>query len=90
MKKKGKYKKYRPGDHIHILVTKDFADTATEFFGICKDEHFNPSEVIRSVMAEWVSRQVELKKLLREREITKSDFMKKMAAAYEEDVLYKK
>jgi ABC-type proline/glycine betaine transport system substrate-binding protein len=89
-KKRGKYKKCRPGDHIHILVTKDFADTATEFFRICKDENFNPSEVIRSAMAEWVNRQQELKKLLRERNITKSDFMKQMAAAYEEDILYRK
>ena len=91
MDKKGvKYKKSKPGDHIHILVTKDFADTATEFFRICKDEHFNPSEIIRAAMAEWVIRQQELKRLLRERDISKSDFMKKMATAYEEAVLYKK
>lgn len=90
VKKKGRYKKYKPGDHIHILVTKDFADMATEFFRTCKDEHFNPSEVIRSAMADWVSSQQELKKLIKEREITKGDFMKKMASAYEEDILYKK
>ena len=89
-KKRGKYKKCRPGDHIHILVTKDFTDTATEFFRICKDEHFNPSEIIRSAMAEWVGRQQELKKMLRERDISKGDFMKQMATAYEEAILYKK
>jgi hypothetical protein len=71
-------------------VTKDFADTATEFFKICKDEHYNPSEIIRSAMAEWVDRQKELQKLLKERNISKSDFMKQMADAYEEAVLYRK
>jgi ABC-type proline/glycine betaine transport system substrate-binding protein len=90
VKKGDKYKNYKPGDHIHILVTKDFAETATEFFMICKDEHFNPSEIIRSSMAEWVTRQKELQKWLRERNISKSDFMKQMAEAYEEAILYKK
>ena len=89
-KKRSKYKKCKPGDHIHILVTKDFAETATEFFRVCKEEHFNPSEIIRSAIAEWVSRQQELKRMLRERDISKSDFMKQMATAYEEAILYKK
>ncbi len=86
----GKYKVCKPGDHIHILVTKDFVDTATEFFRICSEEHYNPSEIIRSTMAEWVNRQKELQRLLKERNISKSDFMKQMADAYEEAVLYKK
>jgi hypothetical protein len=41
-------------------------------------------------MAEWVTRQKELQKWLRERNISKSDFMKQMAEAYEEAILYKK
>ncbi len=85
-----KYKNCKPGDHIHILVTRDFAEMATEFFKICKDEHFNPSEIIRSAMGEWVDRQQELQRLLRDRNISKSDFMKQMAEAYEEAILYKK
>ena len=89
-KKEGKYKNCKPGDHIHILVTKDFTDTATEFFRICKDEHFNPSEIIRSAIADWVSRQEERKRLLRERNISKSEFMRQMADAYEEAILYEK
>ena len=85
-----KYKNCKPGDHIHILVTKDFVDTATLFFRICKDEHYNPSEIIRSAIAKWVSGQQEKKRLLLERSISNSDFMKQMADAYEEAVLYKK
>jgi hypothetical protein len=90
MPKKGnEYKKSKPGDHIHILVTKDFTETATEFFKICKDEHYNPSGVIRSSIAEWVERQKELQRLIKERNITKSEFMKQMAEAYEEAILNK-
>ena len=90
VKKEDKYKNCKPGDHIHILVTRDFADTATQFFKICKDEHFNPSEIIRSAIADWVSRQEERKRLLRERNISKSEFMRQMADAYEEAILYEK
>jgi ABC-type proline/glycine betaine transport system substrate-binding protein len=90
VKKGDKHKNYKPGDHIHILVTKDFAATATEFFKMCKDGHFNPSEIIRAGMAEWVDRQQELQQWLSERNISKGDFMKKLADAYEEAILYKK
>lgn len=90
MGKKEKYKTCRPGDHIHILVTRDFTDTATQFFRICKDEHFNPSEIIRSAIADWVSTQKEKKRVLSERNIDNSNFMKEMADAYEEAILYRK
>jgi hypothetical protein len=89
-KRRGKRKICKPGDHIHILVTKDFADTATDFFRICKDEHYNPSELIRSLISDWVIRQHELKKMLKEKDITKSEFMKEMATAYEEAILYRR
>ena len=83
------YKKCKPGDHVHILVTKNFTDTATEFFKICKDEHYNPSEVIRSSIAEWVEKQKEMQKILKERNIGKSEFIRQMAEAYEEAILHK-
>ena len=88
-KNKKDYKKCKPGDHIHILVTKNFTDTATEFFKICKDEHYNPSEVIRSSIADWVEKQKELQRILKERNIGKSEFMRQMAEAYEEAILHK-
>jgi hypothetical protein len=88
-KNKKDYKKCKPGDHIHILVTKNFTDVATEFFMICKDEHYNPSEVIRSSIADWVEKQKELQRILKERNIGKSEFMRQMAEAYEEAILHK-
>lgn len=56
-------KKFRQGDQIHIVVTSDFADTANQFYKICKDNHFNASEVIRSTIKSWVREQVEMIKL---------------------------
>lgn len=50
-------KVYRSGDQIHIAVTQQFERTATEFFEFCNDNHYNPSEVIRSSMEQWLKRQ---------------------------------
>lgn len=47
-------KHYKTGDHIHIIVTRDFAQTATEFFAFCRKHHFNPSEVIRANLKSWL------------------------------------
>ncbi|MGA1865859.1 MAG: hypothetical protein ACMUFK_00160 [Thermoplasmatota archaeon] len=57
-------KVYRSGDQIHIAVTRNFEDTATEFFRFCKDNHYNPSEVIRSCMEQWLNRQQRIKEML--------------------------
>lgn len=59
-------KKYRSGDQIHIAVTQNFEDVATDFFQFCNENHYNPSEVIRSTMEQWLSRQKRLKELMEE------------------------
>ncbi len=53
----GKQKKFKQGDQIHIVVTTDFAQTANQFYDICKKNHFNASEVIRSSIGSWVTEQ---------------------------------
>jgi hypothetical protein len=52
------YKTYKPGDPIHIVVTQDFVDTANDFFSYCKDKGYNPSQIIRQAMGEWLRNQV--------------------------------
>lgn len=52
--KKRKYKQYQAGDQINIAVTKDFAPVAEEFFRFCEEHQFNPSEVIRTAIANWL------------------------------------
>ena len=69
MKSRSK-KEYRSGDQIHVAVTQNFEETATEFFGFCKDNHYNPSEVIRSCMEQWLMRQKRI------REVVDQDFEK--------------
>ena len=57
-------KVYRSGDQIHIAVTRNFEDTATDFFRFCKNNHYNPSEVIRSCMEDWLKRHQRIKEML--------------------------
>ncbi|HHD15577.1 MAG TPA: hypothetical protein ENK47_02595 [Euryarchaeota archaeon] len=57
-------KVYKSGDQIHIAVTQNFEETATEFFKFCKDNHYNPSEVIRSCMEQWLDKQVRIKEIM--------------------------
>jgi cyclophilin family peptidyl-prolyl cis-trans isomerase len=57
-------KTYRSGDQIHIAVTQNFEETATEFFQFCKDNHYNPSEVIRSCMEQWLQKQQRIKEMM--------------------------
>ena len=65
---KDKLKRYKSGDQVHITVTKDFEDIATEFFKMCRDLDANPSKVIRSGMAAWVERQKEIARALKDSE----------------------
>ena len=51
------YKNYRPGDPIHIVVTQDFVDDANKFFTYCRDKGFNPSQIIRQAMVDWLLRE---------------------------------
>jgi hypothetical protein len=49
-------KPYNAGDQIHITVTQDFAEMATDFFRFCKKYHYSPSDVIRGCMMTWLKR----------------------------------
>lgn len=67
-RKKDGYKKYGPGDPIHIVVTQDFVETANDFFSYCRDHGYNPSQIIRQTMADWLKRQNREKDLEEETE----------------------
>lgn len=58
------YKSYKAGDPIHIVVTQDFVEDANRFFSYCRVKGFNPSEIIRQAMVDWMVNQhkVELQK----------------------------
>ncbi|UCE73619.1 MAG: hypothetical protein JSV56_11420 [Methanomassiliicoccales archaeon] len=83
-----KYKRYRNGDQIHISVTKDFADTATEFFRFCRELGYNPSEVMRGAIADWLEKQKEIQRIYKESQMEKSDMLGKVIESYERSVLY--
>jgi hypothetical protein len=88
MGKQSKYKRYRNGDQIHISVTKDFAETATEFFKFCREHKFNPSEVMRGAISEWLERQKEVQRVYKESQIGKNDLLGKVIESYERSVIY--
>ncbi len=81
-----KTKEYRPGDQIHISVTRDFSETATEFFAFCREHNFNPSEVIRDSIREWLEKQKEIQRMYGEQK--GKGLMAKMVSDYERSVLF--
>ncbi len=83
-----KYKRYRNGDQIHISVTKDFTDTATQFFRFCREHRFNPSEVMRGAIADWLEKQKEMLRVYKESQMEKGDVLEKVIESYERSVLY--
>jgi hypothetical protein len=87
-KTKPKFKRYKNGDQIHISVTKDFANTATEFFKYCRENRFNPSEVMRGTIADWLEKQKEMQKVYKESQMGKSDVLDKVIQSYERSVIY--
>jgi hypothetical protein len=50
-------KTYKSGDPIHIVVTQDFVEDANRFFCYCRDRGYNPSQVIRQAMSDWLGRE---------------------------------
>lgn len=48
---------YRSGDPIHIVVTQDFEEDANRFFSYCRERGYNPSQVIRQAMKDWLERE---------------------------------
>lgn len=51
------YKSYQAGDPIHIVVTQDFVGDANRFFTYCREKGYNPSQIIRQAMVDWVNRE---------------------------------
>lgn len=51
------YKNYQAGDPIHIVVTQDFVDDANRFFQYCRERGYNPSQIIRQAMVDWMENQ---------------------------------
>ncbi|UCG69007.1 MAG: hypothetical protein JSV09_14670 [Thermoplasmata archaeon] len=88
MGRQTKHKRYRNGDQIHISVTKDFANTATEFFKFCREHRYNPSEVMRGAISDWLERQKEMVRIYKESQIEKGDVLDKVIETYERSVLY--
>lgn len=88
MGKQMKHKRYRNGDQIHISVTKDFANTATAFFKFCREHRYNPSEVMRGAISDWLERQKEVQRIYKESQLEKGDVMGKVIESYERSVLY--
>lgn len=83
-----KFKRYKNGDQIHISVTKDFAETATEFFKFCREHRYNPSEVMRGAIAEWLEKQKVMQKVYKESQMGKNDLLGKVIESYERSVIY--
>jgi hypothetical protein len=50
-------KSYKSGDPIHIVVTQDFVSDANRFFNYCREKGYNPSQVIRQAMVDWLERE---------------------------------
>lgn len=48
---------YKPGDPIHIVVTQEFVDDANRFFSYCRDRGYNPSQIIRQAMMDWLEKE---------------------------------
>jgi hypothetical protein len=75
------------GNQIHVVVTKDFMETADEFFIYCRENGYNASKVIRDSMARWLKEQKEQKQeLTRIRSGKKA--LQKTREYYEKSVLY--
>jgi hypothetical protein len=88
MDKQTKFRRYRKGDQIHISVTKDYAETATEFFKFCREHRYNPSEVMRGAIADWLAKQKEIQKVYKESQMERGDMLEKVIESYERSVLY--
>ncbi|MGA1848653.1 MAG: hypothetical protein ACMUHB_04855 [Thermoplasmatota archaeon] len=68
------YKSYRPGDPIHIVVTQDFVEDANRFFSYCREKGFNPSQIIRQAMVDWLDREENKALAVPEQSLIETDF----------------
>ena len=66
---KNGYKQYQPGDPIHIVVTQEFVDDVNDFFTYCRERGFNPSQVIRQAMVDWMKSQRTMEDIPSAREV---------------------
>jgi len=68
------YKSYRPGDPIHIVVTQDFVEDANRFFSYCREKGFNPSQIIRQAMVDWLDKEENQAMAPQEQPLLETDF----------------
>jgi hypothetical protein len=68
------YKSYRPGDPIHIVVTQDFVEEANRFFSYCREKGFNPSQIIRQAMVDWLDKEENQTLAPQEQSLLETDF----------------
>ena len=72
------HRSYRPGDPIHIVVTQEFVEDANRFFAYCRDRGYNPSQIIRQAMIDWLEREESGQKMLSDKEAPTSEFDEKI------------
>ena len=85
-KKAAASKKKKSQNQIHIVVTRNFKETADEFFAYCQANDLNASQAIRTAMKDWLARQKEKDSkiaIMEKRERS----MKRVARAYEERII---
>ena len=75
-------KPYKAGDQIHITVTQDFAEMATDFFRFCKKHHYSPSDVIRGGMMTWLKRTKKMVDQYESSDISKEAIIEEIVTDY--------
>ncbi len=73
---------YKAGDQIHITVTQDFTETATDFFRFCKRNHYSPSDVIRGGMVTWLERTKKMIEQYEESDLSKENIIEEITKDY--------
>ena len=73
---------YKAGDQIHITVTQDFTEMATDFFRFCKRNHYSPSDVIRGCMMTWLKRTKTMIEQYEKSDLSKETFIDEIIQDY--------
>ena len=79
-------KKYRAGDQIHFIVTRDFVESVNEFALFCDENSINFSNAIRDAMVQWYNDRQAKERRNKSLEHGTSS-LRGMAERYERDVL---
>ena len=73
---------YHAGDQIHITVTQDFAEMATDFFRFCKKYHYSPSDVIRGGMVTWLEKTKRMIEQYEKSDLNKEEIINEITKDY--------